>query len=397
MENACDVNYLDADVLLPPRKRLLAGLRKQSPDGAAAAVVVTPASPSLDVVASSCVRISEAASSSSSSFSSEFEARLKNLLSSHSNNPNLTPEEVVEASKVAAVTATKAARVARATAEEKAEIAAKAVAAAKSALDLVASVSEEAIISKERNLKKNNKLKKHVPVQLLYNKYQPIENCRTDEELARKLHRAMNSSPRISRNPPQSDSKKGSKHKKPRSSSSLETTVSDDAGMAIGQDCLSLNNGHAAVVGKIDSEGSIHEVCSSKVDKKGFRYDRSSQMEIIDNDEEAESSQSKGKKSEGLSSTGRKRGRVKLKKLPLSICTSKDRAHSKEGQGVRARSSPLTEMNTGNHHPVGKKIPLFQVEPSTDRVMPIEATTSMCKYQEFKAPACIKQNKAVQS
>ena len=28
----CDVNLLDADVLLPPRKRLLAGLKKQSSD-----------------------------------------------------------------------------------------------------------------------------------------------------------------------------------------------------------------------------------------------------------------------------------------------------------------------------------------------------------------------------
>ncbi|XP_061346079.1 uncharacterized protein LOC133291770 [Gastrolobium bilobum] len=378
MENVCDVNQLDADVLLPPRKRLLAGLKKQSSDGDAAA------SPSQ--VVGSCVPISEAASSSSSSFTSEFEARLKNLLSSHSNNPKLTPEEVVEASKAAAVSATKAAQVARADAEEKAEIAAKAIAAAKSALDLVASFSEEAV-SKERNLKKN-KLKKHLPVQLLYKKYQPIENCGTDEELARKLHRAMNSSPRISKNSPNSDSK-GSKHKKPKSSSSFELTEVSDASMALGLDCLSLNNGHA-VAGKIDSEGSIQEVCSGKEDKKGFRYDRSSQMEI--DNMEAESSRSKEKNSEDLCTIGKKRGRVKLKKLPLSICTSKDRAQPKEG--TRARSSPLIEMNTDNH-PVGN-MPLFPVEPSTDRVMPIEAT-SMCKLQEFKAPACIKQNKAVQS
>ena len=85
---------------------------------------------------------------------------------------------------------------------------------------------------------------------------------------------------------------------------------------------------------------------------------------------------------------------MKLKKLPLSICTYKDRAQPMEG--VRARSAPLTEMNTGgNHHPVGN-IPLFPMEPSTERVIPIEATTT-CKCQELKAPACIKQNKAVQS
>ncbi|XP_020218121.1 uncharacterized protein LOC109801459 [Cajanus cajan] len=381
MENVCDVNHLDADVLLPPRKRLLAGLKKQSSDGDAAA------SPSPSLVVASCVTVSEAASSSPSSYSGEFEARLKNLLGSRSNNPNLTPEEVVEASKAAAVTAAKAAKAARAAAEEKAEIAAKAVAAAKRALDLVASFSEEAVSSKERNLKKN-KLKKHLPVHLLYKKYQPIENCGTDEELARKLHRAMNSSPRISKHSPNSDSK-GSKHKKPKNSSSFEMTEVSDARVALGQDCLSLNNGHA-VMGKVDSEDSIQEVCSSKEDKKGYRYDRSSQMERQNG--EAESSQSKEKNSEDLSPVGKKRGRVKLKKLPLSICTSKDRAQPKEG--VRARNASLSEMHTSNH-PVSN-IPLFPMEPSTERVMPIEAT-STCKCQEFKAPACIKQNKAVQS
>ncbi|KAJ1381337.1 hypothetical protein SESBI_45247 [Sesbania bispinosa] len=206
MENVCDVNHLDVDVLLPPRKRLLAGLKKQSSDDGD----TVAASPSM--VVCSCVTISEAASSSSPSFPSEFEARLKNLLSSHSNNPNLTPEEVVEASKAAVVNATKAAKVARAAAEEKVEIAAKAIVAANSTLDLVASFSEEAV-SKETNLKKN-KLKKHLPVQLLYKKYQPIENCRT-----------------------------GRKHKKPKSSSSFEITEVSD----VGQDCLSLNNGHAVV------------------------------------------------------------------------------------------------------------------------------------------------------
>ncbi|TKY58376.1 hypothetical protein E2542_SST15435 [Spatholobus suberectus] len=378
MENVCDVNQLETDVLLPPRKRLLAGLKKQGSDSDATA------SPSPSPVAASCV--TDVASPSSSSFSSEFEARLKHLLSCHANNPNLTPEEVVEASRAAAIAATKAAEAARAAAEEKAAIAAKAITAAKSALDLVASFSEEAV-SKEKNLKKN-KSKKHLPVQLLYKKNQPIENCRTDEELARKLHRAMNSSPRISKNSPNSDSK-GSKHKKPRSSSSFEITEGSEPGVAFGQDCLSLNNEHA-IASKIDSEGSIQEVCSSKKDKKVVKYDRPSQLEI-DNGE-AESGQSRGKNCEDSSPIGKKRGRVKLKKLPLSICTSKDRAQPKEE--IRARSSPLTGMNTGNN-PIDS-MPLFTVESSTDRVMPIEATT-MWKCQDFKAPACIKQNKAVQS
>lgn len=360
MENVCDVNQLDADVLLPPRKRLLAGLKKQSPDGDA------NASPS--PVAASC--ITDVASPSSTSFSSEFEARLKHLLNCHSNNPNLTPEEVAEASKKAAIAATKAAELARAAAEEKAGIAAKAVAAAKRALDLVASFSDETI-NKERNLKKS-KSKKHLPVQLLYKKIKPIENTRKDEELARKLHRAMNSSSRISKNSPKSDSK-GSRSKKPRSSSSCEITEGSECGVAaaVGQNGLSLNNGHA-IAAKIDSEGSNQEVCSSKNDNKGIKYDRSNQIEI--ENEEAESSHTKPKNFVDSSLIGKKRGRTKLKKLPLSICTSKDRAHSKEE--IRVRSSSLTEMKTVD------SIPLFPVEASTDRVMPIEASSTR-KCQEF--------------
>ncbi|CAL0330804.1 unnamed protein product [Lupinus luteus] len=358
MENVCDVSQLDADVLLPPRKRLLAGLKKQNSDGDATAF--------LSPVAVSC----DVAYPSSVSFSSEFEARLKHLLCYRSNNPNLTPEELVEASKTVAIAATKAAKAARAAAEEKSAIAAKAVAAAKSALDLVASFSEKAV-TKERNLKRS-KSKKHLPVQLLYTKNRSIGNCRTDEELAHTIHRAINSSPRISKNSPNSNSK-GSKHKKLKSSSSFKITEGSDAGLAFGLDRLSLNNGHT-LVEKIDSDG---------LNKKGFKYDISSQMEI-DNGE-AESSQSKEKNYEDLSPIGKKRGRAKLKKSPLSICTSKDKAHPKNG--TRARSSLLTEMNTGNHSV--NTTPLFPVEPSTDRMKPIEALKA--------PPACIKQNKSVQS
>ncbi|XP_042950118.1 uncharacterized protein LOC122282233 [Carya illinoinensis] len=100
---------------------------------------------------------------SSAATLSDFETRLNNLLSSHSNNPNLTPEEIVEASKSVAIAAAEAARAAS---EEKAAKASKAMAAAKSALDLVASFSEEAA-SKEKYLKKN-RLKKHLPVRLLH-------------------------------------------------------------------------------------------------------------------------------------------------------------------------------------------------------------------------------------
>lgn len=172
--NGCDVEQADADVLLPPRKRLLAGLKKQNSDTKGVSHVSSTAAPS-------------------SSSSGAFDAHLNSLISVHS-NPNLSPEEIVEASRSAALAAAKIAKAARAAAEEKAANAAKAVAAAKSALDLVASFSNEGNHN-ETSLKRN-KLKKHVPVHSLYERNRLIANCKTDEELARRLRRVMNSSSR---------------------------------------------------------------------------------------------------------------------------------------------------------------------------------------------------------
>ncbi|CBI21561.3 unnamed protein product, partial [Vitis vinifera] len=287
--NICDINHLDADVLLPPRKRLLAGLKKQSSDGDA---TLHPSPIAMT--------------------SNEFDARLNKLLSSHLKNPSLTPEEIVEASRSAAKAAAKAAEAARAAAEEKAAIAAKAMAAAKSALELIASVSEET----------------------------------TDEELARKLHRAMNSSPRISKNSSSSDWK-NHKHKKPKIFPAVEKTRVPNGGMVL--------------------EGNSPSTCNGSTD----------QLET-DNGEAGCSKEKNSEALDHLSTTGRKRGRIKLKKLPLSICTIRDRANPKEE--LKSRSN----------------IPLFSVGPSAGSVMPVEATT-MWKCQEFKAPACVKQNKVVQS
>ncbi|KAL6274232.1 hypothetical protein ACE6H2_024924 [Prunus campanulata] len=376
--NICDVNHLDADVLLPPRKRLLAGLKKQSPDG--------DGSSWLSLVASSAsASASASASSSSSPSSSEFNTRLNNILSSH--NPNLSPEELVEISNLAAAAAAKAAEDARAAAEEKAGIAAKAVAAAKSALELVASFSEDVVGCKEKYLKKN-KLKKHVPVQLLYKKYQPIENCKKDEELARKLHRAINSSPRISKNSSSTDSK-GHKHKKPKIVHSSEKVRVSNGGIELEQNPEPACNGHA-VAGKVNVEGTILELYKNKAEEKAYRHDKAGRLEM-DNGE-AESSQMKEKSWDDMCTSGKKRGRVKLKKLPLSICTFRDQANPKEE--MDARGSPLTVVNRGN--PTAGKKPLFPVESSADSMLPIEATP-VWKYQDFKAPACVKQNKVMQS
>lgn len=348
--NLCDVNHLDADVLLPPRKRLLAGLKRQNCESDCASHA-------------SCL-----ASVSSSSTSSVFDAHLNNLLRAHIGDSDLSPEEIVEASKSAAAAKAKAAKAARAAAEEKAAIAAKAVAAAKSALDLVASFPEE-VGNKDRTLKRN-KLQKHVPVHSLYRNQRAVESCGEDEELARKLHRAINSSPRISKNSSSSDSK--GQRKRPRILPNLDEARVPNAGVVPGEISPKCN-GHA-VMDEIDSEGSTYEANVNKVD------------------ENWESSRSKERVWDDGCSTGKKRGRVKLKKLPLSICTSKDQASPKDESN--SRRSPSSEQITGK--PVAGNVPLFSVEPSKDGVRPFEATP-IWKCQEFKAPACVKPNKVVQS
>ncbi|XP_038904660.1 uncharacterized protein LOC120090985 [Benincasa hispida] len=370
--NICDVNHLNSDVLLPPRKRLLAGLRKQGADGDG---TFNP-----PPVASAC---SPPPSPSCGFTSIEFNIRLNSLLSAHSNS-NPSPEEIVEASRSAAAAAVKAAEAARAAAEEKAAIAARAVTAAKSAMDLVASISEEAAY-KEINMRKN-KLKKHVPVQFLYTKYQPLENTKTDEELARKLHRAINSSPRILKNSSGSDVR-GHKHKKLKSSTGSEKIRVSTCGQEL--DSTTTCNGHAKS-NEADSECSLQEVYNLKADEKTSKYEKNNQS-LTDNGEE-ETSQ-KEKMCDDISVTVKKRGRVKLKKLPLSICSFRDQATFKDD--MNNGSSPiLTVQNTGS--PTSGKVILHSVDSPTEGVMPIDST-SVWKCQEFKAPLSVKQNKVVQS
>ena len=108
-----------------------------------------------------------------------------NLVRSHLSNPNLLVEVIVESSRLVIEAAVKVAVAARVGYKEKAALEAKAMDAAKSALEMIAIVNEETDC-KDRNSKKKkkNKLKRYIPVQMLYSK----SNCKTDEELARKLH-----------------------------------------------------------------------------------------------------------------------------------------------------------------------------------------------------------------
>ncbi|KAL6509290.1 hypothetical protein OROGR_022600 [Orobanche gracilis] len=318
--DTCDVNHLDADALLPPRKRLLAGRKKQVPD------IHFPA----QFTGSQC------------------DIRLDNLLRYHLSNPNISNEEIAQASKCAAIKAAKAAEAKRANAEQKAAKAAKAVAAAKNALKLVASIEEEA--AEKEKCQKKNKMKKHVPVEELYNtKRGNNTNFRKDEEMARSLHRAINSSPRILRSSPGSGSKN---HKLKK----------------------------LKISGVYSAEGNVKETDKITVDLNSSKCDKVDKVAVdngegkssrLDSENDEVGVISKDKFSEPLDSFSRKRGRIKQKKLPLSICSFRD------------QTSPKDEAKASGR--------------SVNGLVPPAGRTLISKCQEFRAPACVSQNKVMQS
>ncbi|KAJ4897074.1 hypothetical protein Rs2_23868 [Raphanus sativus] len=267
--NGCDVNQIDSDLLLPPRKRLLAGFKKQNSNGSSSS--------------------STSYSNGSSSASTVVRTHLDNLLTSQLNDDqSRSPEEL----KATAALAVKIAKAARAAANEKAIIASKAVAAAKSALELFGSFP----VMKERPSRKN-KQKKHVPVHVLYSK---------DEDLARRLNRAINNSPRVLT---------GHRNKKLKSidSAVISSTMYD------GND----------VAGVVDSDTSTDD----EVDRTGLK-----QKLLLCNNTLKE------KTGEGSSSSlGKRRGRVKLKKLPLSMCASKDQEN-----GIISNSLAQSDGSNGS-------------------------------------------------
>ncbi|XP_016454912.2 uncharacterized protein LOC107779083 [Nicotiana tabacum] len=371
--NVCDINHLDADVLLPPRKRLLAGLKKQNSD----AYSSTPSPPTV------------------SSPGCEFDIRLNNLLKSHFGDSNRSNEEIAEASRLAALEAAKAAKAARAVAEEKAANAAKAVAAAKSALELVATLSDETA-SRDKHLKRN-KMKKHVPVQMLYNKNKGTNNCRTDEELARTLHRAINSSPRILKN--STDDSRNHKHKRLKRSSPSEKPKLQNGSTSWEGNRPTTSNGNGFAREK-HSDGPISEKGLVRVDLNTTKFNKadhtkmengeasqSSKADYVNTEnKERESVISKekfGDSPDDICSIGKKKGRLKQKKLPLSICSFRDQANPKEDLKSK---SPLSLDENISKGTTTSSNPMFPLERA-----------SMWKCQAFKAPTCVEQNKMMQS
>lgn len=77
----------------------------------------------------------------------------------------------------------------------------------------------------------------------------------------------------------------------------------------------------------------------------------------------------------------KKKGRLKQKKLPLSICSFRDQASPKEDLKSKSSSSFDENINKGT--------------TSNNPIFPLERP--MWKCQTFKAPTCVEQNKVMQS
>ncbi|KAF3341313.1 hypothetical protein FCM35_KLT10157 [Carex littledalei] len=176
----------DLATRLPPRKRLLAGLKNPNPN----------------------IHLELPAQLTST----ETGFRIREIINSH----NLSPEEAIRSLKSIALAASEAAAAARIVAMEKAAVAEKAKENAKKALQLLDSLSSGK--KNERKVRGRPKLKKkQVSMEVLCNAEELANRSRvrkkvtqltssesrvrvrdSDEEVAKKLHRAMNSSPRIS-------------------------------------------------------------------------------------------------------------------------------------------------------------------------------------------------------
>ncbi|XP_019096590.1 PREDICTED: uncharacterized protein LOC104767060 [Camelina sativa] len=305
--NACDVNHqLESNSHLPPRKRLLAGFKKQNSKTGGGNESPSPPFASSSSSSSSTSTTTFSNGSSSASLT-DVQTHLDTLLTSQLNDDqSRSPEELAQASKANAVLAVKVAKAARAAANEKAIIASKAVAAAKSALELFASLP---VGCKERSPRK----KKHVPVQVLYSKGGLV-----DEDLASRLNRAINNSPRVF-----TDCSSGHRNKKQKS---LVTTNYENSTVT-----STMYDGNDDVAGVVDSDSSIdEEVDRTRVNGKLLLCDNAL----------------KEKTWEESSSLGKRRGGVKLKKLPLSMCASTDQEN---GITLREKNVSVSKREEGSN------------------------------------------------
>ncbi|XP_058090590.1 uncharacterized protein LOC131237002 isoform X2 [Magnolia sinica] len=363
--NSYSFDLMDVDARLPPRKRLLAGLKKQSCENAAA----TSSSMS-------------SLSLSLSSFSSDFSAHLCELSGADFKSSHISPEQIVEASRLVALTAAEAAASARVTAMEKAAVAVKAVAAAKSALELVTLLTKRK--THKENVMRKNKLKKQVPIRLLYPGQLLIENDGSDEELACRLHQDMNSSPRISRNSSNPNRKLHSRKKrKELLLIGKPSLYNEDAVCEGNPPSICDRDGE---VGDVDCVGSTLEV--ENLDNLEDKALLCAKTNCVDEDkiwdEEGETNNSIktcGHAFEARVASGGKRERNKKKKLPLSLCNIRDHEKLKDKQEFIG--FPSTEDPEVNYSL--RTMPSYASKLSNEAEVAVDAIPiSACK--EFKVP-----------
>ncbi|XP_068646204.1 uncharacterized protein [Aristolochia californica] len=315
----------DIDTSLPPRKRLLAGLKRQS---------------------------------SQTAFSS----------SRHLSYFGKTPEEVIEDSISAAKAAAVVAAAAKAAALEKAAAAARAFAAAKRALELVASLDED-MSARGNSVRKQ---KKQVPIKLLY-KGRRLKN-ENDEELARRLHRAINSSPRISNHSVTSNREKQGKRKPSELPKHKQGLICE--GNSYSDRNVDGGDGDRAMLSSSDRQ------CQQKLEEK------TAAEKGGDFEEKNETQYSKKNccnKPEAGTLTSGKKARIKQKKLSLSLCSIRDLEKPKAKPDCSGPSEPPSNLPP-------RDIPSFAAKHSNEADEGVEATPSWsCK--DFRAPQCFVESK----
>lgn len=327
----------DLNTHLPPRKRLLAGLRT-----AASAFDADPP-PSPPASADLAARLREMALAANASSSS--------------------PDEMIEAARAAAAAAADAAAAARATAAEKAAVAAKARAAARAAMEFLDSFSRSGSSRNGLQLKVRSR-KKHVQVKLLYKPSgrvegrgpappKPRRRRESDEDVARTLHRAMNSSPRISPTEP----------KRPRS-----TTACD--------------------------EGEGSNVSHAPTEANGGSSERKSTVplfkhEVLDDDSSRHSTKSSDitVNDAGIGSlSAARKVKIKRKELLLNQNTSEETEPSLHSV-VSAESKSNRNGTEKCFNPADAKAPV-------DGLAPLKIT-SLWKFKKFKTSHCSSDSKVL--
>ncbi|GJN39408.1 hypothetical protein PR202_gb28524 [Eleusine coracana subsp. coracana] len=336
----------DLNTHLPPRKRLLAGLRT-----AASAFDADPP-PSPPAATDLAARLREMALAANASSSS--------------------PEEMIEAARAAATAAADAAAAARAAAAEKAAVAAKARAAARAAMEFLDSFSRSGSSRNNNNglqLKVRSR-KKHVQVKLLYKPNgrvegrgavldappnKPRRRREPDQDVARTLPRAVNTSPRISPTGP----------KRPRSTPRDEADASNVSSSA-----------HAPT--------QVAELPNGR--KSGDTTVPFFKHEVPDDGGEENSSKNATKSSDNGDAVGSlnaaRKVKIKRKELLLNQNTSK------ETQPV----VPGESKSNGND--VEKCVNPADTKAPVDGLAPLKIT-SVWKFKKFKTSHCSSDSKVL--